>query len=189
MSLHATLQRVKSYEQVHAGLFWMFGRASEHPCVRCGVAGKHWAYQYNAGDVELRSPSGAPYSENFDHYAPMCASCHRSLDNAEMRKDPEWARKQNESAAAGRARIAELRATQPDYEAWYLQERAQSAALGGAANAKRLQDDPEYASRMAEHRKTNGSKQWKCSECDMVSNSLGIGTHHKFSKHTGKEAL
>lgn len=72
----------KSYEQMHAGLFWARGKASSHLCVGCGEPGYHWAYLHNAGKIELLSPNGSPYSEDFNHYASMCLSCHRKFDIA-----------------------------------------------------------------------------------------------------------
>lgn len=182
-------EATKSYDQVHAGLFWMFGKASEYPCTDCESPGSAWAYQYSAGEDELKDSQGRVYSIDFSHYAPMCRACHRRFDNFQMAKDPEWARKRNENAAVGRARIAELRATDPDFEAKFMSDRQRGSVLGGFANAKRLLEDPDYVSRMVAHRKANGSKKWKCLGCGLISNSLGMGTHHKFSGHAGKEAI
>lgn len=76
----------KTYEQVHHGLQWVFGPADQHPCVSCGSRAKDWAYQYTAGEKEQKSETGSPYSDDLDHYAPMCRSCHRSFD---IKNDPE----------------------------------------------------------------------------------------------------
>lgn len=77
--------RPKTYDQVHHGLQWAFGSASQHPCTGCGEQAKDWAYQYSAGEKEMLSPEGSPYSDDLLHYAPMCRSCHRSFD---IRNDP-----------------------------------------------------------------------------------------------------
>lgn len=78
--------RPKTYDQVHHGLQWVFGPASQHLCISCGEQASDWAYQYTAGDKEQKSETGSPYSDDLNHYAPMCRSCHRSFD---IQNDPE----------------------------------------------------------------------------------------------------
>lgn len=56
------------------------GRADAHQC-KCGNQARDWAYQYTAGENELLSPEGWPFSTNPDDYIPMCRSCHRKFDN------------------------------------------------------------------------------------------------------------
>lgn len=72
----------KTVEQIHAGLLYQFGKASWRKCIRCSRQAKHWAYQYTAGENELRSGTGTPYSENLYDYLPLCISCHRKQDLA-----------------------------------------------------------------------------------------------------------
>ena len=78
--------RPKTYDQVHHGLQWAFGSAAQHSCVACNAGAGIWAYQYSAGSEEQISAEGSPYSDNLNHYAPMCRRCHRIFD---MQKDPE----------------------------------------------------------------------------------------------------
>lgn len=115
-----------SYDAVHKQLRKERGSASAHPCISCGVTGRSWwAYQYT-GD-QIRTPEGTPYSlDIWADYAPMCNSCHATLDW----QDPER-----------RARGEET-----------LRRNAQEAgALGGAARALKQQQDPVYAGAMKEH--------------------------------------
>lgn len=103
-----------TYEQIHAGLFFLRGKASDHPCIACGDTEKahQWAYQHTAavGD-ELCDDRGQPYSlDLLNDYAPMCTSCHRKLDSgnqlidqgprrrARMAADPEFDRRMREAA-------------------------------------------------------------------------------------------
>lgn len=77
----------KSYKQVHAGLFWAFGKAAEHGCSRCEKPAQHWCYLYTAGPDEVVDDQGRRYAEDFAHYAPMCPGCHKKFD---VEKDPRF---------------------------------------------------------------------------------------------------
>lgn len=157
---------VKTYEQVHAGLFWAFGRASEHPCITCPEQAAHWAYLYTAeGASELVDPTGSRYSEDFGDYAPMCIGCHRRFDVEHSPAVRE----------ALRVQIAAL-------DGWRILEQ-------------RRQSDPELAQRLGRIRGENGrvalaktnAIRRKCRECVLISNPAGVGRHQKFSGHKGYE--
>ena len=70
-----------TYYNVHGDM----GRADAHLC-SCGEPARDWAYQYTAGDREILSPEGWPYSTDPDDYRPMCRPCHRRFDNAHRKE-------------------------------------------------------------------------------------------------------
>jgi len=74
-----------NYRRAHELLALARGPASNHDCAGCGAAADEWAYDH-ADPLESLMPhdavqhAGFAYSLNFDHYQPMCRSCHRSAD-------------------------------------------------------------------------------------------------------------
>lgn len=119
----------KTYDEVHAELYSTFGRASQFPCIDCDSPAQHWSYQHTAGDNELRSENGAPYSEDLNDYATRCRSCHVKFDVKmeprlrearqeagraaaerlrEYYDDPEWCRRRSEAIQATKRRKREL---------------------------------------------------------------------------------
>ena len=65
---------------MHKRLRRQRGNAKDFTCP-CGKPALDWAYQYTAGDQELRGVDGkGPYSVNLDDYLPMCRACHRRFD-------------------------------------------------------------------------------------------------------------
>lgn len=137
----------RTYEQVHSGLHWFYGRASEFPCVCCDLPANHWCYQYTAGELELRSPSGSLYSENFEDYAPMCRKCHATLD---MSLDPRKRESVRRSGLAAAARNNARAAEDPEW-ASARALRAQDAIR------KRIESDPEFAKRYRDTKSRTGS--------------------------------
>ena len=65
---------------IHKRLVRERGSASDYTC-SCGKPALDWAYQYTAGDQELRGEDNlGPYSLNPGDYLPMCRACHRRFD-------------------------------------------------------------------------------------------------------------
>lgn len=77
-------QTTGGYQAVHAKLAKHRGRASEHPCVHCGVTAAQWAYTYDAPDEDVAIENGVPvrFSRQTRYYMPLCGPCHRRFDNA-----------------------------------------------------------------------------------------------------------
>ena len=145
----------RTYEQVHAGLHWAYGRAAEFPCVRCENQANHWCYQYSAGDSVLFSPTGAPYSEDFEDYAPMCRRCHKAFDmsmeprlieavringlgaarrnNERAKADPEWSA---ERARRMQESIRKRREADPEFAEQYREAKSRAGKLGGYPSGK-----------------------------------------------------
>jgi len=77
-----------AYRKIHKTLRVTRGAASQHTCP-CGKRALDWAYQFTAGDQELRLPDGShPHSANPDDYVAMCRRCHMSFD---LEHDPAMA--------------------------------------------------------------------------------------------------
>jgi hypothetical protein len=70
---------VTLYNHVHYVLVQTRGLARNHLC-RCGKRASDWAYQHNGDPEVYDEESGRPFSEDLDHYEPMCRSCHFKLD-------------------------------------------------------------------------------------------------------------
>lgn len=200
----------KTYEQVHAGLFYERGPASLQTCP-CGAQARHWAYQYNAGDEELTdSRKGSPYSENlWDHYAAMCYRCHRLFDWAHdprfrepermealreharrMGSDnkrryvdnPEYAARLDSVMADARDKKDRLLKEDPEFAARF----AANARTAQAVMVKKRKEDPEFAEHMSSWVRRRNRQ---CSDCGMVSNSTGMGIHLKHSGHSGWDEI
>lgn len=134
---------MKTYEQVHAGLLYVRGSATDQPCVRCGDTKKRhqWAYQHNAGDAELTAWDGRPYSENLeDHYAPMCRPCHNWLDGP---KDGRYTKSRE-------SRLARC-AVDPEFAERERQQVLAFGRKGQEAVARRRREDPEFAAKMLDN--------------------------------------
>jgi hypothetical protein len=71
-----------SYGTMHQRLGYVRGRASAHPCARCGGPAREWAYDHEDTDA-LTDPRGRRYSADPAHYVPLCVSCHRTFDQDE----------------------------------------------------------------------------------------------------------
>lgn len=152
---------MKTYDQIHSGLHWARGRASEHACVKCGEPAKHWAYMYTAGEDELTAPDGGQYSENFDDYSPMCISCHRNFDYENSEAVREAYRKRG---ALGGLALEQRRQADPELAERLRKIRSENGKVGGAKS---------------------GAMVRTCAECGLSSNPPGLGRHQKFSGHRG----
>jgi hypothetical protein len=70
-----------SYENVHWRVKAQRGRAADYPCVACGGAAAHWAYDHSDPN-ERRQEGGGPYSLDIFRYQPMCVLCHNRMDTS-----------------------------------------------------------------------------------------------------------
>jgi hypothetical protein len=72
-----------TYYAMHQHLWAVRGKASAHPCVRCGKQAQDWAYD-NTDPDERRDTkrNGSAYSLDVERYQPMCKSCHIAGDHA-----------------------------------------------------------------------------------------------------------
>lgn len=173
-----------TYNAVHFRVAKALGNATDHLCIQCPRRAHGWAYQHTA--EEPMWSNGAPYSDNPADYAPMCASCHKKLDNS---KRPELVETYRNLALHAGAVNAHRRSTEPEYD------KEVRKKISDAARAS--WQDADRAERM---RRTNSIEQLKvagaaasrvrrrCS-CGMVSNPAGIGRHQKSTGHKGHEDL
>lgn len=82
--------RIIGYMAAHDRLRRARGKADKHNCVGCGGAAAQWAYNHqDPQELICNAPysKGYRYSLDADYYEPMCASCHKTLDNAVRRGD------------------------------------------------------------------------------------------------------
>ncbi|MEV0139350.1 hypothetical protein [Streptomyces globisporus] len=59
------------------------GKASVNPCAWCGGFADEWAYDHS--DENQKGSAGSEWSENPDHYIPLCIVDHRAFDSAYRR--------------------------------------------------------------------------------------------------------
>lgn len=166
----------KTYDQVHAGLLWYWGKASEYRCDVCAGTARNWAYLYNT-DNQIIDNDGRKYSENFWDYAPMCRSCHRKHD---YRLDPELREAHRLGGIKGG------KASPIDVAA--LRERGRR---GGQTMKKRFANDAEFRERMSNltrERMANAPKL-VCTTCGLISIRPSMGRHLSSSGHAGFEAV
>lgn len=70
-------EAVAYYKNLHKRINRALGSAKLYKCV-CGKRAVHWAYTHTCPD-ERQSAIG-PYSLSYEHYIPLCQSCHKWLD-------------------------------------------------------------------------------------------------------------
>lgn len=72
---------IDTYSGIHNLLWRKFGKASNYPCVDCGLPADEWSYTYGAPD-ERYNEFGNPWSADPTYYQPRCVSDHRLHDRA-----------------------------------------------------------------------------------------------------------
>jgi hypothetical protein len=82
-----------SYSGAHRRVRTILGPAAAHPCARCGtVPAAQWALIH--GSPRQRTDpddTGLPYSPDSQDYQPLCVSCHKRYDLAELaHRTTEW---------------------------------------------------------------------------------------------------
>jgi hypothetical protein len=70
------------YGAVHRRLSVSRGRATGYDCAHCGKVAGEWAYTHE--DPEERMSSEGPFSVHPRFYIPLCVSCHRIFDFAQV---------------------------------------------------------------------------------------------------------
>ena len=136
-----------TYRAIHTTLLQIRGPASDHTC-SCGKPAVDWAYQFTAGDRELRCEGGrGPHSINPDDYAAMCRSCHVLFDREH---DPQCTE----------ARLLELTTrwrTNPEYR-----EKIRSAQRKAAHRRRRCLECGFVSNPggMGTHRTKTGHDNW-----------------------------
>lgn len=178
---------MKTYWQIHAGLHYFNGLASEYPCMSCAKPAAEWAYLHTAGDEEIVDDKGRAYSENFEFYAPMCKPCHRSFDSKKMWADPE-AREILSAAStanltAWRERVAQYpEAAQRMKDGW---------ARGAETRRRRREADEAHrqdiTTRWSQAGREAAKRLRRCAECKREMAAGPMGSHQKATGHTGWE--
>jgi hypothetical protein len=82
------IEKPCSYGAAHSRCIALWGSSSQYPCVNCGDASDHWAYD-GTDPNELcgrQRSSELVYSRYPEFYMPMCWPCHASHD-AKWRRD------------------------------------------------------------------------------------------------------
>jgi hypothetical protein len=173
------LTPAKTYEQMHSGLHWAFGRAKDYVCIECGQQAEDWAYQYTSIDPQIDTKNRV-YSESFDDYAPMCRSCHRRFDmlrperreaqlahlarvHAAIAADPVAQERRREAGVKGRQVIAEMRAQGVPMARGRRTDTANLRVLG----------------------KMVGSIRRRCNTCGLETAAGPLARHQTKSGHTG----
>ena len=69
-----------SYSAVHMRVRVALGPASARMC-GCGARAEEWAYDHSDPNGRVDPKSGMRYSTDIARYMPMCATCHRRMDD------------------------------------------------------------------------------------------------------------
>ena len=82
--LACRLPKRTHYVTAHRRVREARGSASDYQCSQCESQARHWAYDYSDPDEQLGYTGGVfmPFSNNPQHYDPLCALCHKRRDNA-----------------------------------------------------------------------------------------------------------
>ena len=169
---------MSSSKYIHGELYRVFGSARNHVCP-CGAPAREWAYQYTAGNQELRTPEGTgPHSLNLDDYVAMCRPCHRAFD---IKNDEELVRRMKEGGSrGGAARAARM---QVDFE--FGEKMRDALERGRSVAAERFRTDPELKERTRQAQSRAANTRRRCDECGLISNPGGMGRHQQQSGHSG----
>lgn len=186
---------MSNIKQLHWRRLKDLGSPCDHTC-NCGNRATAWAYRHTGFGWELRAESGSPYSEFNEDYKPMCSSCHNKMDWGADRPRRLAATQKNVKIAHQALRD---RWQNPEFSQEHRPRVAEMgktyAATGLAAITQRIESDPAFAEKMRQARKAVATThlaplnfvKFSCSECGMVSNKGGIGTHQKASGHQGRD--
>ena len=169
------------YQSVHRKLDRLRGRAKTLQC-GCGAPAAHWAYQHSS-ENPLFDEDGRVYSEDIGDYAPMCIKCHRRLDwEATPNRHLPIREAARETIKAAHLWEQQLALSNPEMS----RQRKSNAGKGrGAWIAHRFLTEPQFAARRRiEMAKASGKKR-KCDQCEMVSTTYGLGSHQRWSGHSG----
>jgi len=77
-----------SYLALHKQVYRRKGKASERQCAHCGSAAQQWAYDHldpneRIAPIKVRDEVfDLRYSQDPEHYIPLCVPCHRQFDRA-----------------------------------------------------------------------------------------------------------
>lgn len=77
-----------AYRTAHKRIRTKRGPAADYSCVTCGGEAAEWAYDHRDPDERIDSARGLAYSDNPDHYQPMCRKCHAAFDDSVKPKTP-----------------------------------------------------------------------------------------------------
>lgn len=190
------------YKTAHRQVRDARGKASEHPCYKCGKPAKDWAYQYpETSSPPPTDPKGRPYSGDVMDYAPMCFGCHVTFDRSKEQRLRDIVA---DNARRSSAALAERRKTDRG-----LDERMRAASIrnlalgrspeqalaaglaGGAAMARRRREDPELDAKMraisvhngAATAKTLNAHRVRCADCGRESTPGPMARHFRASGH------
>lgn len=145
------------YRAAHRRVKQLRGPAKDYQCIACGNPARDWALQPT--NEELTDEQGRQYSDNVEDYAPMCRSCHKTLDRA-FQHIEKWQSEDPE-------RNCEM--------------RSEAGKKGVAVAAPKLS---EHRAGLAE---LNRKAQRRCLECGFVSGRTGLGRHQQSGGHRGYE--
>jgi hypothetical protein len=68
------------YDGAHMRVEAAKGSASNHACIDCGNAARHWSYDHADPNELIGGRGSYPYSADPDHYVPRCVPCHKKFD-------------------------------------------------------------------------------------------------------------
>lgn len=74
------------YATAHQRLRKARGKADTYACEHCGKRARHWAYDGEDEHERIDAVDGRRvFSVDFEHYLPLCQSCHTLLDQERFR--------------------------------------------------------------------------------------------------------
>lgn len=179
-----------TYSRAHARVRAVRGSASGYIC-RCGEPAEDWAYQHSAGDEEIRTNGGPPYSLNLDDYAPMCRACHIQFDTENdiqrqaRRADPAF----REAMRQRGEDVGTLRAVRMGEDPTFDEQMRDASRRGARTVVQRMLTDKEFGTRLREVRRRNNTVRRRCDECGFISSPAGMGNHQRSTGHKGYERV
>lgn len=93
---HDGFQYILSVPAAHERCRYLWGSASQYPCIECGNFAKYWAYDGTDPEGRLGEsrPSATDGSSSFvwyslypEFYIPLCQQCHIKRDGAARKKE------------------------------------------------------------------------------------------------------
>ena len=124
-----------AYRTIHNRLHAQRGKASEHSCVDCGKAAKHWSYSGNAAnEFAYRDSRGfdLTYTDDLSHYDPRCIPCHLGYDRPKPAFCPQGHPYTEENTWVKAEGVRVCRACKSSkYRAWKARKRAERGLPAG----------------------------------------------------------
>lgn len=163
-----------SYYSVHQALTKRWGPARDHLCAGCLGPAAEWAYLHTNKNPS-RNRKGSPFSTSLGDYAPLCRSCHRTLDCDSYRENGK------ERGKMAGAILAERVRNDPEFR--------EATTDRVRPHHRKMQNDPGVKTLYQQTMGRTNRRRYRCVDCGHENNAGNMGWHRKKTGHEQREEV